>query len=242
MSAEPEAEPRAWPPPGVEPARARFSEIPSRGTVDYALRTVQQGLTHFSAMADAKANILITVCALALHRRPHPARPHRVPHSALGAALLRSGRARAGRAERAADLASRVAPRHARGRARAVQPHLLHALLDAHARGVPRRDGRAARRHAAPHRDDRARHLRARGSPSAARSTGSCVGATRCCSSEWRERRWRRSRSSSRTDALSSPAAPRGRARSASSASSSRSGGARRRCARTGWSRGWRAA
>jgi hypothetical protein len=64
MSAEPEAEPRSWPPPSVEAARPRFSEIPSRGTVDYALRTVQQGLTHFSAMADAKANILITVCAL----------------------------------------------------------------------------------------------------------------------------------------------------------------------------------
>jgi hypothetical protein len=36
----------------------------SRGSVDYVLRTVQQGLVHFSVMADAEANILITVCAL----------------------------------------------------------------------------------------------------------------------------------------------------------------------------------
>lgn len=42
----------------------RFHDIPHRGSVDYVLRTVQQGLVHFSSMADAKANILITVCAL----------------------------------------------------------------------------------------------------------------------------------------------------------------------------------
>lgn len=41
-----------------------FEYMPNRGSVDYVLRTVQQGLVHFSTMADAKANILITVCAL----------------------------------------------------------------------------------------------------------------------------------------------------------------------------------
>lgn len=41
-----------------------FEDMPNRGSVDYVLRTVQQGLVHFSTMADAKANILITVCAL----------------------------------------------------------------------------------------------------------------------------------------------------------------------------------
>jgi hypothetical protein len=46
------------------PPPARFEKIASPQTVDYALRTVQQGLVHFSAMADAKANILITICAL----------------------------------------------------------------------------------------------------------------------------------------------------------------------------------
>lgn len=60
MSAE--REPRFEP---VAPLEARrFENISSRSTVDYALRTVQQGLVHFSAMADTKANILITVCAL----------------------------------------------------------------------------------------------------------------------------------------------------------------------------------
>jgi hypothetical protein len=60
MSAE--REPRFEP---VAPLEARrFENISSRSTVDYALRTMQQGLVHFSAMADTKANILITVCAL----------------------------------------------------------------------------------------------------------------------------------------------------------------------------------
>jgi Pycsar effector protein len=45
-------------------AGQRFSDIAHRSSVDYALRTVQQGLVHFSALADAKANILITVSAL----------------------------------------------------------------------------------------------------------------------------------------------------------------------------------
>jgi len=47
----------------VEPS-GRFERIASPQTVDYVLRTVQQGLVHFSSMADTKANILITVCAL----------------------------------------------------------------------------------------------------------------------------------------------------------------------------------
>jgi hypothetical protein len=52
-----------WKPLPTE-APARFEKIAVPSTVDYALRTVQQGLVHFSAMADTKANILITVCAL----------------------------------------------------------------------------------------------------------------------------------------------------------------------------------
>jgi hypothetical protein len=51
-------------PPRSHETAVRFQNIPSRGSVDYVLRTVQQGLVHFSVMADAKANILITVCAL----------------------------------------------------------------------------------------------------------------------------------------------------------------------------------
>ncbi len=49
--------------PSLE-AHRRFENVAGRSTVDYGLRTVQQGLAHFSAMADTKANILITVCAL----------------------------------------------------------------------------------------------------------------------------------------------------------------------------------
>jgi hypothetical protein len=45
-------------------APLRFSNIRGRGNVDYALRTVQQSLVHFSAMADAKANIMLTVCSI----------------------------------------------------------------------------------------------------------------------------------------------------------------------------------
>lgn len=57
-----EREPRFEP---VTPGESdRFQNVSSRSTVDYALRTMQQGLVHFSAMADTKANILITVCAL----------------------------------------------------------------------------------------------------------------------------------------------------------------------------------
>jgi hypothetical protein len=47
----------------VETAR-RFTRIRGRGNVDYALRTVQQSLVHFSSMADAKANIMLTVCSI----------------------------------------------------------------------------------------------------------------------------------------------------------------------------------
>lgn len=53
-----------WRPIGAFQPPRRFEKLASPQTVDYALRTVQQGLVHFSAMADTKANILITVCAL----------------------------------------------------------------------------------------------------------------------------------------------------------------------------------
>jgi len=59
-----ETEDRSWKRTSAGEKRVRFTEIASRSTTDYALRTVQQSPTHFSAMADAKANILITVCAL----------------------------------------------------------------------------------------------------------------------------------------------------------------------------------
>lgn len=49
--------------PGPAADGQLFSEIESRSTADYALRTLQQGLVQFSALADAKANILITVSA-----------------------------------------------------------------------------------------------------------------------------------------------------------------------------------
>lgn len=42
----------------------RFASLGRRGNVDYVLRTMQQGLVHFSSMADAKANILLTVCSV----------------------------------------------------------------------------------------------------------------------------------------------------------------------------------
>jgi hypothetical protein len=44
----------------------RFSTVQSRAALDYVLRTVQQSQIHLSAMADAKANILITVCSIVL--------------------------------------------------------------------------------------------------------------------------------------------------------------------------------
>ena len=48
----------------LTPAHRRFTHVAQHSTVDYALRTLQQSLVHFSAMADAKANIVITVSAL----------------------------------------------------------------------------------------------------------------------------------------------------------------------------------
>jgi hypothetical protein len=42
----------------------RFANMRSRANVDYALRTLQQSLVHFSSMADAKANIMLTVCSI----------------------------------------------------------------------------------------------------------------------------------------------------------------------------------
>jgi hypothetical protein len=43
---------------------SRFSVLHGRGNVDYALRTVQQSLVHFSSMADAKANSMLTICSI----------------------------------------------------------------------------------------------------------------------------------------------------------------------------------
>lgn len=44
----------------------RFAEIRSRGTLDYALRTIQQTQNQMSSMADTKASIMITVCSIVL--------------------------------------------------------------------------------------------------------------------------------------------------------------------------------
>lgn len=44
----------------------RFATVKSHAALDYALRTVQQSQVHMSSMADAKANILITVCSIVL--------------------------------------------------------------------------------------------------------------------------------------------------------------------------------
>jgi hypothetical protein len=46
--------------------RARFQGIPERNTSDNLLRTTQQHHVHLSAMADTKANIVITVSSVVL--------------------------------------------------------------------------------------------------------------------------------------------------------------------------------
>lgn len=45
---------------------ACFAQVRSRGTLDYALRTVQQTQNQLSSMADTKASIMITVCSIVL--------------------------------------------------------------------------------------------------------------------------------------------------------------------------------
>lgn len=45
---------------------ARFRDIPERNTSDNLLRTTQQHHVHLSAMADTKANIVITVSSIVL--------------------------------------------------------------------------------------------------------------------------------------------------------------------------------
>lgn len=45
---------------------ARFGAIRPRGTLDYALRTIQQTQNGLSSMADTKASIMITVCSIVL--------------------------------------------------------------------------------------------------------------------------------------------------------------------------------
>lgn len=42
----------------------RFADVRSRGTLDYALRTVQQTQNQMASMADTKASIMITVCSI----------------------------------------------------------------------------------------------------------------------------------------------------------------------------------
>lgn len=44
----------------------RFADIRSRGTLDYALRTIQQTQNQMSSMADTKASIMITVSSIVL--------------------------------------------------------------------------------------------------------------------------------------------------------------------------------
>lgn len=43
-----------------------LGELESRSGIDYALRTLAQSQVQFSAMADAKANIMITVCSIVI--------------------------------------------------------------------------------------------------------------------------------------------------------------------------------
>lgn len=45
-------------------ASGRFADVRSRGTLDYALRTVQQTQNQMASMADTKASIMITVCSI----------------------------------------------------------------------------------------------------------------------------------------------------------------------------------
>jgi hypothetical protein len=72
MSSLPEVDPGA--PLGSSDGRAqhhvstatRFADIRSRGTLDYALRTIQQTQNQMSSMADTKASIMITVSSIVL--------------------------------------------------------------------------------------------------------------------------------------------------------------------------------
>jgi hypothetical protein len=43
-----------------------FESVEQRSGIDYALRTIQQSQVQFSLMADAKANIMITVCSIVI--------------------------------------------------------------------------------------------------------------------------------------------------------------------------------
>jgi hypothetical protein len=46
--------------------QAAFTAVQARASVDNAIRTLQQTLVQFSAMADAKANMMLTVCSIVL--------------------------------------------------------------------------------------------------------------------------------------------------------------------------------
>lgn len=50
----------------AESGSSPFEGIEPRSGVDYALRTIQQNQVHFSAMADNKASIMITVCSIVI--------------------------------------------------------------------------------------------------------------------------------------------------------------------------------
>lgn len=49
---------------GGRDASELFASVRSRGTLDYALRTIQQTQHQMSSMADTKASIMITVCSI----------------------------------------------------------------------------------------------------------------------------------------------------------------------------------
>jgi hypothetical protein len=61
LSAQPETDDSSATAPFDSPALEEH-----RGSIDYAMRTVQQSLVQFSLMADAKANIMITVCSIVI--------------------------------------------------------------------------------------------------------------------------------------------------------------------------------
>lgn len=69
MQPRPTLDPLATPASPAQPgpfadAARRFADVRSRGTLDYALRTIQQTQNQMSSMADTKASIMITVCSI----------------------------------------------------------------------------------------------------------------------------------------------------------------------------------
>jgi hypothetical protein len=54
------------PPASAAGMPVSLDQIEARSGIDYALRTVQQAQVQYSMMADAKANIMITVCSIVI--------------------------------------------------------------------------------------------------------------------------------------------------------------------------------